>query len=39
MDETMKQTGFGMQIVNGGLNWMKKAGRLRSAGRGIYVKA
>lgn len=39
IDQIMKQTGFGRQTVNGVLNRMKKAGKVKSAGRGVYVKA
>lgn len=39
IDQIMNQTGFPRQTVNGVLNRMKKAGKVKSAGRGIYVKA
>ena len=39
IDQIMTLTGFGRQTVNGVLNRMKKAGKVKSDGRGIYVKA
>lgn len=39
IDQIMKQTKLGRQTVNGVLNRMKKVGKIKSAGRGVYVKA
>ena len=39
IDQIMKQTGLRRLTVNGILNRMKKASKVKSSGRGIYVKA
>lgn len=39
IDRIMKVAGVGRQTVNGVLNRMKKAGKVKALKRGVYVKA
>lgn len=39
IDQIMEQTGSGRQTVNGILARMKKEGKIKTASRGVYVKA